>query len=318
MYLIVVKGLRNKSVLMSIFAVSALLAFILLFNPDIDLRAFKALMDFGHVFIFGMIAVIIFNNLSMSIPARPKRIAAFTCAFALGLLVEIIQLGMNERFFELGDLLNDAIGAFAFLAITVDYKTRTKALFTRILSILLIILSGTPFYISLIDYKLNLMRFPVINSFERMLETSSWINNDAIIERSGQLSTNGHYSARVTLLPGEYPGICREDFIHDWKGYGFFAMDIFLPGQKAFKINIRINDKTHNNDFNDRYNRAFMLKPGWNLVKISLDDVARAAADRRLNLSQITRFCVFASGLDTTSTIFIDNIRLENKNPQRH
>lgn len=310
MYLIDVQDRKIKPILLLTLTISALLSFVLLFNPDISSQVFKTLMDFGHVFIFGLIAVIINKGLDKKRHARTNRIIAFLAAVFLGFVVEVFQLGMKDRFFELGDLLNDAIGAFAFLAIAAVYKTRSKALFMRTLSVILIILAGLPFYLSCIDYRLNLNRFPVINSFETRLETSSWIKNKAEITRT-MLSGKKDYSAELKLHPGEFSGVCREGFVHDWRGYKTFSADVYLPIDNGLSITLRINDKLHDNEFNDRFNTRIMLKPGLNHIRINLEDVRKSPATRPMDMSNVTRICFFASGLSKPETVYLDNIRLE-------
>ncbi len=295
---------------MPALTVTVLLDFILIFNPDINSRVFKTLMDFGHVFIFGLIATLINKGLDKKRRAETNRIIAFLAAVFLGFVIEVIQLGMKDRFFELGDLLNDAIGAGAFLAISNDYKTRSKALFMRSLSVILIILAGAPFYLSCIDYRLNLNRFPVINSFERRLEASSWEKNKAKIIRA-VFPGNKHYSAKLTLLPGGFSGVCREGFVHDWRGYKIFSADVYLPAEKDMGITLRINDKLHDNEFNDRFNRRIMLKPGLNHISINLEHIRKSPATRPMDMGNVTRICFFAAGLSKPEIVYLDNIRLE-------
>ncbi len=310
MYLIGVRDRKIKPILISALTVSTLLGFILFFNPGINSRIFKTLMDFSHVFVFGLIAIIINKGLDKKRRAETNRIIAFLAAVFLGFVIEIIQLGMKDRFFEIDDLLNDAIGAVAFLAIAADYETRSKALFMRTLSVMLIILAGLPFYISCIYYRLNLNRFPVINSFESTLETSSWEKNRAKIIRT-VLSGKKDYSAELILLPGEFSGVCREGFVHDWRGYKIFSADVYLPAEKYLSITLRINDMLHNNEFDDRFNRRIMLKPGLNHISINLEDIRKSPATRPMDLRNVTRICFFTTGLAEQETVYLDNIRLD-------
>jgi hypothetical protein len=191
------------------------------------------------------------------------------------------------------------------------YDSRLKGWFVRIISVALIFIAGVPFYTALADEWLSRSRFPVINSFENRVETTSWIENGTRIERLKQPGGKSSYSAKITLLPGEYPGLCKENFIGNWKAHNVFAIDVFLPGDNAFPITIRINDRNHNEEFNDRFNRSFSLRPGWNPIRINLCDIENAPQGRRMDMTAISRICIFASNLTAPRTVYMDNLRLE-------
>jgi VanZ family protein len=301
---------KSPKLLLYVFACS-LLAFVLLFNTGADSRVIKELYNFGHVIVFGLIAVTLSRTIGNRLVNPGKYAAIWIITMILGLLVEIIQLGMKGRNFELGDLLNDALGSLAFLMLFSQYENRLKALIVRLISVMLIVIAGLPFYTALADGWLSRSRFPVINSFENAVETSSWIENGARIERLKQPAGISSYSAKITLLPGEYPGLCKEDFIGDWKSRSIFAIDVFLPGDDIFSITVRINDRNHNEEFNDRFNRRFNLRPGWNKIRISLRDIENAPQGRRMNMAAITRICIFGSNLTMPREVYLDNLRLE-------
>jgi hypothetical protein len=230
---------------------------------------------------------------------------------ALGLMVEVIQLGMKGRYFELGDLLNDGIGALAFLIFFSEYEKRHTAWIIRITSVMLILIAGTPFYVALINECNYRQQFPVISSFESILESSSWVMDNAEIKRSKEHAAKGLYSGMATFLPGKYSTLCNEDLIEKWAGYKMVAMDIYLPGEKGLKIVVRINDRKHNQNYNDRYNQRIGLGPGWNLIRIKLDDIEKSPANRLMDMSAITRICIFASDLTEPQVVYLDNLRLE-------
>jgi hypothetical protein len=288
-----------------------LIAFVLLFNPNTGSWSLKELMDFGHVFLFGLIAILVLKLIDRGQGLSGNRVKAWVITMFLGVFVEVVQLGMKDRFFEFSDLMNDAIGAFAFLAIFSVYSKPLRALTVRILSVVLILSAGIPFYIVIFDEAYARLNFPLINSFEKPFEISLWQEDNAGIVRSQKFPAEGSCSALVSFLPGEYSTICKEGFVHDWRGYKTFSADIYLPGDSDLRITLRINDKMHDNEFSDRFNGRILLKPGLNHISINLDDIRKSPAKRQMDMSDVTRICFFAAGLSKPETVYLDNIRLE-------
>ncbi len=120
-----------------------LLAFVLMFNLNTDSRTVKGLFHFGHVLIFGLVALIIVRIIGNRKGRMSTGIAAWIITMILGLMMEIIQLGMKGRYFELGDLINDAIGTLSFLLFFSKFESRLKAFLIRSISVILIIIPGT-------------------------------------------------------------------------------------------------------------------------------------------------------------------------------
>jgi hypothetical protein len=302
---------KKENNLLLLIIICLLIAFVLLFNPNTGSWSLKEMMDFGHVFMFGLVALIVFKVIDRGQGLSGNRVKAWVITMVLGLFVEVVQLGMKDRFFELNDLLNDAIGAFAFLAIFSVYSKPSRALIMRILSVVLILSAGIPFYIVFIDETYARLNFPLINSFEKPFEISLWQKENAEIVRSQKFPAGGSHSAMVTFLPGEYSTICKEGFVHDWRGYKTFCADVYLPADKGLSITLRINDKMHDNEFNDRFNRRITLNPGINNIRISLEDVGRSPASRPMDMGDVTRICIFATGLVKPEAVYLDNTRLE-------
>ena len=111
-----------------------------------------------------------------------------------------------------------------------------------------------------------------------------------------------------------YSGVALAYFPNDWRGYGVLRLEILNPSQGEIDITCRIHDLRHeegNQRHEDRFNKTFRLRPGWNHLQIDLKEVARAPAGRTLDLGTIRAVGVFATRLPTPRTIFLDHIRLE-------
>jgi len=62
--------------------------------------------------------------------------------------------------------------------------------------------------------------------------------------------------------------------------------------------------------YRDRYNKVFMLKPGANQLKISLDSLKTSITERPLELKNIYRFLIFMSHPDKKYVLYLDYFRL--------
>ncbi|HPC47581.1 MAG TPA: succinyl-CoA synthetase subunit beta, partial [Deltaproteobacteria bacterium] len=98
----------------------------------------------------------------------------------------------------------------------------------------------------------------------------------------------------------------------DWRGFESLAFDAYLEGTTPLPVTVRINDLEHNEQYSDRYNRTFTLKPGANRVVIDLHEVERSPAGRRMDMGRIALVCLFSYQLKEPRTVYLDNVRLGN------
>jgi len=290
-------------------------AFLFLCNLDTsDSRILHEIFEYGHLPLFGVISLGILSVINRKNIARARPfILAWFITISLGIVTEIIQLITPERFFEVRDIIFDAVGAGCFLMLAYPFSDKVIRV-GHILrtSALILILSGTiPIFLAAGDQRDMSNSFPLIGTFESSLEMSRWGAKDGRISRSTLYATQGIYSLRADLLPSEYPGISINYLIRDWIGYNRLIFDVFLDGDKTLNITARIHDKVHNQEYEDRFNKRFVLDPGENTVVIDLDDVAVAPKGREMDMADIVNLCIFSYNLDEVRTFYLDNVRLE-------
>ena len=177
-------------------------------------------------------------------------------------------------------------------------------------SIMLIGICSLPTVTAFIEEQKMQRDFPLINSFERHFETARWEDLGSKITRTSVYATHGMFSLEINLGSGKYPGISTQYFFRNWQDYETLAFDIFLAENGPLEIVVRINDKEHNNDYYDRYNKTIELKPELNEVAIPLKDVMNSPKKRTMNMNNIARILIFSRDLKRKRTFFIDNIRL--------
>jgi hypothetical protein len=284
-----------------------------------DSRIIDAILDYGHLPLFGFVSLVILLILNYGkwpCTITKRYLQAGIITVFLAVLTECIQIYIPYRYFQLGDILNDTIGAATFLCLTYSFMNNlpvlTKTL-GRWTAILLITLPTIPIFGAAIDTWNIERNFPALSSFESFLEMSRWTHKESMVRRSILHATDGGYSLKTDLLPGSYPGISMDYLANDWRGYESMSFDVFLEGPSPLSITVRINDRAHNNEFTDRFNKGFQIFPGKNHVSIKLDDVRTAAKGREIDMAQITNICIFAYRLKEPRTVYFDNFRLDDR-----
>lgn len=127
---------------------------------------------------------------------------------------------------------------------------------------------------------------------------------------SDQYATHGTHSLKMALYPSSYPGFKPALKQHHWEKYTSFKFDMYNPTTEKIVITLRIDDREDANEYSDRYNKSFSLKPGMNRMSILLNSLKTSGTDRKLDLENIYRFLLFTVSPEQKIALYIDNIRL--------
>jgi len=145
---------------------------------------------------------------------------------------------------------------------------------------------------------------------EAELDQLNW-NCQTVYSLSNEHSTHGAKSLRLELYPSDYPGFDPSIKKYDaWKGYQEFHFDIYNPQQEEVRISVRIDDSKDYPDYGERYNKSFMLKPGFNNISIPLNTLITSGSGRKLNLKKIYQLLIFMSHPEKRTVLYMDYIRL--------
>jgi hypothetical protein len=312
------KSLSTPNIIL-LFATVITVSFLLFIDfGKSDSRIIDESLSFGHLLLFGVVALValkILNQGNRLCRENNLYVRAWVITSSLGALTEFIQAFIPYRHFRVGDILTDALGAAIFL--TLDYSflkevSQKSIVLMRTGAVVLIILRAYPIIAATIDSWEMGRNFPLLSSFESLSEMSRWSSKDSVLKRSKFHATNGEYSLKVTLLPGEYPGISQDYLPHDWRGYSYLSFDVYLEGSSPLDISLRINDRKHNEEYNDRFNKSFTIEPGEKHLRIDLAEVRKAPQGRKMSMADINVMCIFSYKLKETRTLYFDNFRLQN------
>ena len=283
-------------------------------------RIAHEISNFGHLPLFGVAALVILWVLGgRTWPVRDKRkyTVSFSAALGLGVVTEFVQLYTPERYFEIQDIVYDALGAFTFLALAYPFSglSRRSALGWKAACAGLIALAAVPVALTALDVRRMEGAFPLLASFETRIEMDRWETTECLVNRTKEHASHGAYALMARLAPGEFPGISMRWLEGDWREYDELCFDAFLDGDSPLAVTVRIHDEIHGRSevqsYSDRFNRRFVLHPGAQRIRIDLDEVRKAPQGREMDMSRVTNICVFAYRLGEERVVYFDRFRLE-------
>ncbi len=276
-------------------------------------RMVGALGNGLHGPMFAVLAFFVFRAMVGFTRLGPRAAAWLTglSLVAFGAATEVAQYWVGRNF-SLTDVVADGLGAVAgtLAAIAWGHPSRRSRRILFAFATGLIILCSIPAALTLVDTALQRRDFPVIGSFEQPLERIRWQTWWARPRRCREHATDGAWSLRVDLRPGDYPGIGTGVPGPDWSRYTELVFDIELDEGPPLDWLVKIADEGSDHTPADGFQRTFCLKPGRQRIVIPLADLQRGPRSRRLDLRQICSLHFFAVDLKNPRTIFLDNIRL--------
>lgn len=261
-----------------------------------------AVFDAGHPLMFGAFALLVLVLVSQW---RGRGIGSYLLAFGvslgLGIASELLQvLGSTDA--SAGDVLRDAVGITALLLCRagLDRKGRRRAG--------LLLLAGAIFFSAYVPiiatmraYAQRDAAFPVIFNFDAPWQQRFLEKNRCDVGPRG----------RLVLQPGDYPGIVIEEPYPDWNGWKQLTFRVSSSLPRPVSLVVRIDDAHHNNQFSDRFNRAFTIGPGDNAISIPIADIAAAPKTRTFDLAHVRRIFLFVPALKESVTLDVSEVRLE-------
>jgi hypothetical protein len=284
-------------------------------------RGFEVVQNLGHFCVFFGLAVLFLaaTGRSVSLSVRNRYLAVFGLALGLGILTELLQIPL-ERDASLADLLDDALGAwagmagFAWFDSRVSRGARVAMLVSGALAGLVIV---QPLAAALQAYAAKRAAFPVIADYRRSLDDyfldyrSVSISHEPLPVRWSGF--DGESALRVSFEPGRWPGIELFEVEPGWTGFDALVLDLTNPADRSVELIVRVHDRAHNGDLDDRFNRRLTLRPETrSTIRIPLEDVRNAPRSRSLNLSRVSTLMLFVDGDRVAGgEIFVSSIRLE-------
>ncbi|MBI5577215.1 MAG: VanZ family protein [Deltaproteobacteria bacterium] len=281
-----------------------------------SLRSVQALWNLGHIVAFSLwtYLLVTWSRVEEYSPLRQRALGIAFCMVA-GAGSEWIQSWIG-RDASLGDVLRDVAGGWltlSFFAPSAKSFSRHARRATGALAVFFLVVACLPLATALFDEAASRSRFPVLSDFETPFEKSRW-EGGARYSVDTTIARRGKSSLRVDMDTSLYSGVSLVYFPRKWTGYRALVIDVLNPSPDPLDIRCRIHDKRHEEgerQTQDRFNRFYRLPPGWNEIRIDLDDVANAPKDRAMDLENIRAVGLFAMKLPAPRSMYVDSVRLE-------
>ncbi len=210
---------------------------------------------------------------------------------------------------DIFDILRNQLGAlitFAFLYSQKGYKK----IALRCVVLILVGIALIPLARGGVDEWIAVNQFPVLSDFETGSEVDRWRSNGGLRIEKG-IARHGTRALRVQLTTDKYSGVSLRYFQGDWRKFSHLFFSVYLPENETLDLSCRVHDSAHTNQYNDRFNRKYLLKHGWNDIVIALEDIENAPRDRLLNLTDVENVSFFVMALKRERVLYLDFVYLE-------
>lgn len=299
-----------------------LLAFVALFFIPLPAESlwWREAINSSHTLLFFILSFVIYHSIVRRYRSPNKIIIGIVVLFGgllLGTVIEILQ-GLTQRESSLSDVYRDFYGISAALCLVGFINV--KGFHDKKLTAVIYMFVGIAFLLSglmpLIKLSWHYIErdsaFPVIVDFNADW-SSSFVrfNNAEMIKVSAEDRNKPDGFYPVQFGRGKYPGISVIEPEPDWSDYHELHVKIFSNDERNIDLILRVHDRQHNQDHDDRFNKKLLIRPGQNEFEIALSQIQRGPAHRQLDLKNIAGLILFASRPQQPVQIEIGNIYLE-------
>ena len=117
--------------------------------------------------------------------------------------------------------------------------------------------------------------------------------------------------ARIAFEPADYSGWGIQGPFPDWSGRRALAFEVYSELSEPVRMTLRIHDRSHNQEYRDRYNMEFVIQPGVTQIRVPLGQVKGAPAGRQMDLAAIDGIGMFIVRPERSFVLYFDGFRLE-------
>lgn len=236
---------------------------------------------------------------------------SIAAAMILGGGIEIVQLVVG-RSALLADFYLDlaGIGLATGLVLWKGYQVRAGL---ALMLALVMILSAQLYFLPglILGSYHSQQNFPLISDFEGTYEGWLWSETyDALVEIVE--TDDGTVLQLESGPPSRWPGAKMTHFPHNWENYHTLKVDVrnTTPDREKVPFSVRLDD------FETRHDQAnisssFKATNQWQTFSIPFANRKVRNGDRMLNLHDMSHILVFLSDKNDSTSIEIDNLRLE-------
>jgi len=240
--------------------------------------------------------------------------------FALGIVIEITQplFGRSASF---NDISYNFFGILSAITYEIS-KHQQTALKLALKSITIILLTSALFIPLSGAYTLKQRQdlLPFLLDFEhrwqqRIYRAGGKANLSLTHDVAGWPNTST--SLKVDFVQTTYPGFSIPHVSGDWSGYSYLSVEVYSKLKAPKNLTLRIHDKHHTHEHNDRFNRTVEIQPGHTTIQISLDEMIHTPKTRALDIENIAGIGVFSSNPTEDFSLYFDNFKLVKESKEK-
>lgn len=246
-------------------------------------------------------------------------VGAFLFAVTLGAMSEIAQSFTATRHPEWIDLINDVCGAVLGLSVFALFDSRKTILkSTRRTLRLIIVVAAVVIFTPLLH-----VGFLYWQQWRQLPDLVTWesaTGHHSVAATSAELSVvqllrwgdGDELAMQVTpLRDGRWASLLIEEPWADWSHYSQLAVEVVNPNDRPIELLLRINDRAHSDEFDDRYNTSFTLPPSKRTtILVPLSEVKLAPANRPMEMRNISRVVLFQDAEQGAFVMYVVSVRL--------
>ena len=279
----------------------------------------RELQNTGHTILFALVAVlslILVQSSSQALLREPAKayVAAFGIALLLAVMTELVQYLMNSDA-SATDVLRDFAGIASGLGLYSAYdanvqhagiNVKKNKLGIKLISTGILLASLAPLAYLSVAYVQRGNAFPVVIDLK-----ANWTQSFLQLRNASVRPNPANELMEVTLHSGVFPGLSMIEPYPDWSTFKALGITIVSQNAEPFTVTIRIHDATHDNKYEDRFNKSFMVKPGVNSYKVQLQEIKRAPLGRKMDMQKISDITLFSAKVDKLLTFYLGPLSFE-------
>jgi hypothetical protein len=281
-------------------------------------RSFVGAWNLGHILAFALWTYLFLRFWPPAEPWSWQRqwLVGMGMAAALGIAIEIAQSFIGREA-EIGDVIKDLTGCALTLAFWTRFRRqmpRKRLFWVQIPVLILLLIQILPFLRAVTDEAAAWGQFPALGTFESPLELDRW-QGSAQLSIDRKVKSQGEASLKIDMDTEQYSGASLHYCPHDWRGFAHLKFRVFNPSMEPLKMTCSVTDYHHHRNgyqYDDRFNQRLLIQPGWNQFVMDMQKIENAPNGRKLNLTEINGFGIFATRLPTPRTVYLDDLRLSD------
>ncbi len=278
-------------------------------------RSFRHFWDLGHLLYFALLTGLLLRWSPVARLSLVRQwIIILLITLLLGASIELLQIG-TTRSPDIWDVLRDLIGsllALVFGSSGPKLQPANWRFSLRFFVLALALAQLWPLANSLTDEAIARHQFPLLSGFETPFEIDRWSGNTGLSVETVPSISAGKL-LKLSFTTKQYSGVSLNYFDGDWTSARALKIIVYNPDANPLRITCRIHDLRHadgNEEFEDRFNRSYVLRQGWNHIEIDLNEVQQSPATRDMDMSRIRGLGIFVVSLPAPRTLYLDNVRL--------